>query len=229
MSERNKNNAEHIITAAAESITRRTRRGGVWPVWKDSRRDPVKFEPLAKREAVKRYHEARALDRAAHAKGAHGGRLGRVALAVLHALTFDFLHFASGQCDPSHASIAKAAGCCARAVGAALKRLKRAGVVAWQRRCDWDSESGRLAQLTNAYSFAAPARWHGWTPRTIIPKPEPGTWGDHPPGAEEAIRAAVDAIAVGARGLVQRALDFGDDPLTAALARFNRTRDGGKS
>ena len=71
-----------------------------WPVWSDSTRKEVKFQPLPKKKAVKLYHEARRFERmtrAAAPKGHQDGALGRNGLAVLHALIFDFLNFATGD------------------------------------------------------------------------------------------------------------------------------------
>jgi hypothetical protein len=225
MSERNKNNAEHIIADAAKSMNRRTLRGGVWPVWKDSRRDPVKFEPIPKREAVKRYWEAEALERSAHQKGKHGGRLGRAALRVLHCLTFEFLNFQTGQLDPGYGAIAEKTGLAFSTIWRALGKLISAGVLHKDRRAPWNDAQGRLVQDTNAYSILAPARWIGWRPRTAIVKPEPGTWGDHPAQQRDPLTDAVDAIKEGARGVAQRLLEGGEkESLADRLARLGRAR-----
>jgi hypothetical protein len=56
-----------------------------------------------------------------------------------------------GQCDPSHAAIAKRAKCHERTVGRALVRLAAFGLLLWQRRlisAGWRSE-----QTSNAYWF----------------------------------------------------------------------------
>src|SRR3954452_24685278 len=41
---------------------------------------------------------------------------------------------ADGPLDPSHETIAADAGCCARTVGTALRRLRALGLLAWTRR-----------------------------------------------------------------------------------------------
>src|SRR6185437_12909631 len=54
-----------------------------WPVWRDSTTRTVKFEPLAKKEAAKRWYAARRFDRQTHEPGKHGGAIGHAGLAVL--------------------------------------------------------------------------------------------------------------------------------------------------
>ena len=54
-----------------------------WPVWRDSTTDEVKFHPLAKKEAARRWHKARRFDRQTHTAGKHGGAIGRTGLQVL--------------------------------------------------------------------------------------------------------------------------------------------------
>jgi hypothetical protein len=75
-----------------------------WPVWGGSVANPVRFAPLAKKAAVRLWHRARDFDRGSHERGHHGGRLGPPALAVLHALIFDFLNHRTGRLDPSYAA-----------------------------------------------------------------------------------------------------------------------------
>ena len=48
-----------------------------WPVWRDSTTDEVKFQPLPKKEAARRWHKARRFDRQTHLPGKHGGAIGR--------------------------------------------------------------------------------------------------------------------------------------------------------
>ena len=68
-----------------------------------------------------------AFDRGTHQPGRHGGAVGHTALAVLHALIFDFLNHRTGRLDPSYAAIAAKAGVCVRTVASALQRLKALG------------------------------------------------------------------------------------------------------
>jgi hypothetical protein len=77
-----------------------------WPVWHDSTTQQVKFQPMPKRQAVKRWHEARRFERQTRQPGKQDGAIGRNGLAVLHALLFDFLNYASGALYPSWAAIA---------------------------------------------------------------------------------------------------------------------------
>ena len=57
--------------------------------------------------------------------------MGHAALQVLHALIFDFLNYASGRLDPSHAAIARKANVCERTVRNALNRLRDLGILSW--------------------------------------------------------------------------------------------------
>jgi hypothetical protein len=77
----------------------------VWPVWKDSTTQEVRFFPLSKKEAARRWHKARRFDRQTHTAGKHGGVIGRPGLAVLYVLLFDFIDYASGRLDPSYDAI----------------------------------------------------------------------------------------------------------------------------
>jgi len=99
----------------------------VWPVWSDSTTAPIRFQPMPKKAAVRLWHRARDFDRGTHQPGRHGGAVGHVGLAVLHALIFDFLNHRTGRLDPSYAAIARQAGVCVRTVATALKRLRELG------------------------------------------------------------------------------------------------------
>jgi len=107
--------AEHARTYAA------------WPVWSDSTTEPVRFQPMPKKAAVRLWHRARDFDRGTHQPGRHGGAVGHVGLAVLHALIFDFLNHRTGRLDPSYEAIARKAGVCVRTVASALMRLREVG------------------------------------------------------------------------------------------------------
>lgn len=196
----------------------------VWPVWRDSTSKAVKFQPLPKKKAVRLYHEARRFERrsrAAAPKGRQDGALGRNGLAVLHALIFDFLDYATGALFPSIASIARAANISERSVSRGLAKLKAAGVVHWLRRCaeEWSEGRFTLRQETNAYGILPATQWRGYTPEPEPPRPDAGTWGDHPPLPDGLTRACEDAPQ--GIGAMLRALT-GDpaDALAAALARL---------
>jgi hypothetical protein len=75
---------------------------------------------MPKKAAVRLWHRARDFDRSTHQPGQHGGAIGPTALAVLHALIFDFLNHRTGRLDPSYAAIAHKAGVCVRSVATAL-------------------------------------------------------------------------------------------------------------
>jgi len=69
-----------------------------------------------------------------------------------------------GQCDPSHATLAKDASCDASTVLRALAALQAVGLVAWERRLvrrDWPAGgqgAGRAEQTSNAYELLLPGR-----------------------------------------------------------------------
>ena len=203
-----------------------------WPVWRDSAREEVRFAPLPKKEAARRWHKARRFDRQTHMAGKHVGAIGRTGLAVLYVLLFDFLDYASGRLDPSYEAIAAKAGVCRRAAVNAVRHLKELGLLHWQRRCREDKDEAghfRLTQETNAYAVLPPSHWRGYYEPPPAPPPEPGTWGDHPP-LPDAITAAADELRHGQQRAAFAALD-GDpsNALAVALARFGRVVFGPQS
>ena len=90
---------------------------------------------------------AEALDRRTRLPGQHGGVLKRTGLAVLRALLFAFANIATGRCDPSYDTLARAAGVARSTVAVALGRLEAAGLLERVRR-----QAGRV-RYTNAYRF----------------------------------------------------------------------------
>jgi len=154
------------------------------PVWSGSTTAPARFFAMPKKAAIKLWHRAREFDRQSHEPGRHGGTVGRTALAVLHALVFDFANFRTGRLDPSYKAIARKAGMSVRAVADALKHLRELVLLHRIRRCveDWQDGRFRLRQETNAYVLLAEETyWQGWRPPAEPPAPAPGTWADFPP------------------------------------------------
>jgi hypothetical protein len=100
-------------------------------------------------------------------------------LLALHALLFDFMHYASGRLDPSIKAIARAANISESSVKRGLVKLKAAGVVTWLRRCAEDWIDGRfvLRQQTNAYGVLPASQWRGYAPPAAPPAPFAGSWG----------------------------------------------------
>jgi hypothetical protein len=199
----------------------------LWPVWRDSTRKEVRFQPLPKRQAVKLYHHARRLERQTRVRNRQDGAIGRNGLLALHALLFDFMHYASGRLDPSIKAIARAANISERSAARGLAKLKAAGVVTWLRRCAEDWVDGRfvLRQQSNAYGLKPPTQWRGYVPPPEPPTPFAGSWGDHP--------AMPDALASACQqpSLAAMAATLGADPhdgLAMALARFARSVTGSK-
>ena len=200
-----------------------------WPVWRDSARDEVRFAPLPKKEAAKRWHKARRFDHQTHEPGRHGGALGRTGLAVLYVLLFDFLDYTTGRLEPSYEAIAAKAGVCRRAAINAMRRLRALGLLHWQRRCREDKDAAgrfRLVQETNAYAVLPPSHWRGYHEPPPAPPPEPGTWGNHPP-LPGSIAVAADELRHGQHRAALTVLDSDPgDQLAAALARLGRTMLG---
>jgi Helix-turn-helix domain len=203
-----------------------------WPVWKDSARGEIRFAPLPKKEAARRWHKARRFDRQTHTPGKHGGALGRSGLAVFYVLLFDFLDHATGRLEPSYDAIAVKAGVCRRTVSAALKRLRELGLLHWHRRChEGKDEAGnfRLIQETNAYAVLPPSHWRGYHEPPPAPPPDPGTWGDHPP-LPGTISQAADELRHGQQRTALSLLDLDPgDALAGALARLGRAILGPQS
>jgi hypothetical protein len=196
-----------------------------WPVWSDSTRAEVRFQPMPKKAAVKLFHRARDFDRQTKRPGCHGGAVGHSALKVLHTLIFDFLNYGSGRLDPSYAAIAKAANVCERTVATAIKRLKELRILNWLRRCAESMRDGRyvLEQDTNAYAVLPSSQWRGYREPPEAPPPAPGTWGDHPPLPPLLAQAAAERQAGGTIQGVIGILDSDPtDLLAAALAQLGR-------
>ena len=202
-----------------------TKTRAAWPVWSDSTRKEIKFQPMPKKIATRLWHRARDFDRQTRKKDRHGGAVGHAALQVLHTLIFDFLNYTSGRLDPSQAAIARAANVCERTVRNALARLKALGILNWVRRCaeSWRDGKFCLEQETNAYAVLPPSQWRGYREPPEAPPPAPGTWGDHPPLPPVIEQAAAD-IRHGCASRTALATLESDpgDQLAAALARLGR-------
>ena len=193
----------------------------LWPVWRDSTRKEARFQPLPKRQAVKLFHHARRLERQTRARNRQDGAIGRNGLLALHALLFDFMHYASGRLDPSIKAIARAANISASSVKRGLVKLKAAGVVTWLRRCAEDWIDGRfvLRQQTNAYGVLPASQWRGYAPPAAPPAPFAGSWGDCPPLPDPLASACLEA------SVAAMAMALDSDPhdgLAVALGRLGR-------
>ncbi len=207
----------------------------VYPVWRGSvglNNPLIQFRPMPKREAAKLWHDARRFERATRCKKNHqDGRIGRNGLSILQALLFDFINFATGELVPSYEAIARKANISIRSVGRGLAKLTACGILQRWRRCAWNNDKGLLVQETNAYAVKEAKAWPGFVPRSAAPAPEPGTWGEHGYIDKEGRRhpehdplaSAVAALDVGARGLVQKALDLSDG-LAGAIGRLSARR-----
>jgi hypothetical protein len=197
------------------------------PVWSGSTSKPVRFMPVRRKEAARLYHQARAFERQTRQPGRQDGTLGRNGLAVLHALVFDCLNYASGRLDPSYETIARLACISVRSVARGLKALQAAGVLTWVRRCVESVKDGRftLEQQSNAYGIVPASQWRGFAAPPPVPAPEAGTWGDHPCGTRDALTEATAEIAQGG-ALAAIVTQLEADPqnaLAAVLARLGRS------
>jgi hypothetical protein len=192
-----------------------------FPVWSGSITVPARFVAMPKKQAIRLWHRARDFDRGTHQAGHHGGAVGPTALAVLHALIFDFLNFRSGRLDPSYAAIAAKAGVCVRTVATALAKLRKLGILNWVRRCAERWQDGRfvLEQETNAYGLLPETQWRGYRPPSEPPAPAAGTWGDPQPMLSALAQAALEGDLA---AKVQTLASDPKDGLAAALARLGR-------
>jgi hypothetical protein len=197
-----------------------------WPCWSDSTRRTVRFTPLAKREAVRLFHKARRFERGTRQRGRQDGALGRNGLAVLHALLFDFLNYASGRLDPSYARIAEKACISVRSVARGLVRLRDARVLDWVRRCrEGRDDLGRfrLEQESNAYGVLPASQWRGFHEPLEPPPPHSSSWGAAPPLPDVVAQATADRRAGGSQQAMLAVLESDPgDPLGAVLARLGR-------
>ena len=195
-----------------------------WPVWRGSARDIRFVAAVSKRQAVRLYHKARRFERQTRQPGRQDGALGRNGIAVLHALLFDFLNYASGRLDPSYAGIADKACISPRSVARGLVKLRLAGVLNWIRRCREDHDAAgrfRLRQESNAYAVLPSSQWRGF----IEPEPppvEPWQLGAVPP-LPNALEAAAVGLAAG--GSIEAAIATLSEGsrLDAALAALGRS------
>jgi hypothetical protein len=191
-----------------------------WPVWSDSTCKEVRFEPQPKKAMIRLWNRARDFDRSTHQPGRHGGAVGPSALAVLHALVFDFFNFRTGRLDPSYAAISRKANVCERTVATALKRLKELGILNWVRRCAerWQDGRFRLEQETNAYAVLPESQWRGYRAPPEPPvAPLPCTWGESPRMPDVLAQAVLEGDLA---GTVHVLASDPTDRLAAVLARF---------
>jgi hypothetical protein len=201
-----------------------------WPVWSDSTRTEIKFQPMPKKAATRLWHRARDFDRQTRRKDHHGGAVGHSALQVLHTLIFDFLNYRSGRLDPSYAAIARKANVCERTVATAIQRLKGLGILNWVRRCAEKWCDGRyvLEQETNAYAVLPASQWRGYRGLPEAPPPAAGTWGDHPPLPSLLAQATAERQAGGTmQGMIGILDSDPSDMLAMALARLGRVVQNG--
>jgi hypothetical protein len=198
------------------------------PCWSESAAKPVKWLPMTKATAKELYRQAEDFERQTREPGKQDGAIGRNGLAVLRALIFHFLNYASGRLDPGYEAIAKQACISVRSVARGLVSLKQVGILNWVRRCEAIFERGRcvLEQLTNAYAILPISQWFGYrsAPRySEPPRPAPGTWGDHPP-LPDALTAAITERREGGtmQGVLRELESDPDDLLARALGSLGR-------
>jgi DNA-binding MarR family transcriptional regulator len=142
--------ARYAAERSGTTPNRRQRRG--------STLDPVKFRPLNREQRARLIFLAERLDANTREARKHGGCLKRTGLQVLRVLLFHFHNVASGRCDPSLETIAKAAGMARSTVVKALTRLEAAGILERIRRARWIRQNGRkrCVQWSNAYLLNVP-------------------------------------------------------------------------
>ncbi len=193
------------------------------PVWRDSTTAEVKFQPIARKKAIKLFHQARRFERQTRQPGRQDGALGRNGLAVLHALIFDELDFATGELDPAISRIARKACISVRSAARGLANLKLAGVVNWIRRSKpvEMAQGFLLKQLTNAYALLPVSQWRGFFERKEAPPPHPATWGATPPLPDQLTQALADRRAGDSpKAVLSRLADDPADTVARAIASF---------
>jgi hypothetical protein len=196
-----------------------------WPVWHDSTTKEVKFQPMKRKEAAKLLHKARKFENQSKEHGHQDGAIGRNGIMILQSLLFDFLNYVSGALYPSYAAIAEKSGASLSSVYRGLNKLRDAGVINWVRRCKEEWIDGRftLKQESNAYAVLPSSQWNGFIEPPEAPKPEPGTWGDHPPMPCGLDLASIVRREGGSLSAQIAALEGDEgDPLARALARLGR-------
>ena len=153
------------------------------PVWAGSTTAPARFVAMPKKAAIKLWHRAREFDRQSHEPGRHGGAVGRTALAVLHALVFDFANFRTGPSGPvlqGH-----------RPQGRDVRPRRRRRPEAPARAGPAPSDPPLCRRLAGRPVPAPPGDQRvraaagdllaGLEPPAEPPAPAQGTWGDPPP------------------------------------------------
>jgi hypothetical protein len=195
-----------------------------WPVWRDSTTAEVKFQRMPKKQASKLYWDALRFERQTRLPGRQDGALGRNGLAILHAMLFDIIDYATGQLEPAYKEIAARACISVRSVGRGIANLRRAGVLNWQRRArpiDDDRGGFRLQQDTNAYAVLPVTYWRGFWRRPEAPPPDPETWGATPPLPDQIAQAVADRAAGDSeRSVLARLTDDPGNGVACALARL---------
>lgn len=131
------------------------------------------WRPTDAREMRAALKAAERFDLARKHKGRRSGPLGYTGLLVYRAL-WRFVRFRDGCLCPSYDRLQKATGLCRAAVAGALKRLRAAGFLTWQRRLEYTGEAGavrgrEVRQATNAYVIGVPADAVELIGRVILP------------------------------------------------------------
>jgi hypothetical protein len=215
-----------LFTPASSPNQPYARPGGApWPVWSGSTRNPVRFMPMSRREAVKTWHDLRRFERQTKPRGRQDGAIGRNGLAIARAFLFIFMDRTTGALEPTRAEIARAADISTRSVDRGLAKLKAARACAWIRQCTEKIENGIycLAQKASAYFLCPQSQWRGFRPCPEPPAPYPETWGRTPP-LPDPIAAACQAYTAGA-GLAGMIVALEGDPhdkLATAMAQLGR-------
>jgi hypothetical protein len=174
---------------------------------------------MTKRAARQIMDDLQRWERQTRKPGHQDGIIGRNGLAVARALLFKFMNWGTGRCDPSIASIGDAAAISPKSVERGLANLRAAGAVNWLRRCVGEAQSAGgflMRQISSAYAVLPSTQWRGYRGMNAPPatvRPEPGTWGDHPPADPyadakrandvQARIAALDAEAAAGSGIAK--------------------------
>ena len=195
-----------------------------WPVWSGSTTADIQWPKVVRQAVIDWYHKARQWNAMKREAGRYGGDLGSACMRVLECLIFDFQNWRTGRLDPSYEGIVSKTGLGRSTVAKALARLRRLGLIHWQRRSDHHWRDGRfeLRQKTNAYMLLPPSQWRGAKLPPEAPPPHPSTWGATPP-LPDPISQAVEELRHDARKTALAILDADpQDRLAVALASLGR-------
>lgn len=120
----------------------------------------IEWRILDRNQRAKLWIIAQGMERASKDKGARGGCLGAIGLAVFNALLYAYLNTGTGRCDPSYDSLRTRCALCKASITKAIDALEASGLlVVYRRMMRFRDERGVMVtrQISNAYVIADPS------------------------------------------------------------------------